>query len=173
MQNSIMRTLMTEFLEELEEGKAVPETVPFHPRPRQASVAGEEQRQSKRHEATGDSVLLWKDRAKGRVGSPAVARNVSKYGLQVEVSVPVPVPTVVRLSGQTYGLQVEVSVPVPVPTVVRLSGQTLECVGSTCYCRTVEDAVQETFLVGIRFLGQPYPKEERPLHELRLTSRSL
>ena len=140
MQNSIMRTLMTEFLEELEEGKAVPETVPSHPWPRQASVAGEEQRQSKRHEATGDSVLLWKDRAKGRVGSPAVARNVSKYGLQVEVSV-----------------------PVPVPTVVRLSGQTLECVGSTCYCRTVEDAVQETYLVGIRLLGQPYPKEERPV----------
>ena len=145
-----MFTLMTKFLDELREEEAVPETVPSHPRPGQASVAGEEQRQSQRYESTGDIVLSWKDLVKGRVASSAVARNVSKYGLQVEVSV-----------------------PVPVPTVVRLSGQTLECVGSTCYCRTVEDAVQETYLVGIRFSRrQPYPKEERPLHELRLTSRS-
>ena len=144
-----MRTLMIQFLQELGAGKAVPETVSSHPRPGQASDAGEDQRQSKRHETTGDSVLFWKDRVKGRVGSSAVARNVSKHGLQVEVSV-----------------------PVPVPTVVRLSGQTLECVGSTRYCRTVEDAVQETYLVGIRFLDKPYRKEERHLHELRLTSRS-
>ncbi len=107
-----MRTLMIQFLQELGAGKAVPETVSSHPRPGQAIDAGEDQRQSKRHETTGDSVLFWKDRVKGRVGSSAVARNVSKHGLQVEVSV-----------------------PVPVPTVVRLSGQTLECVGSTRYCR--------------------------------------
>ena len=135
----------TELIEELREGGVVQvEKIPSDDEQSVSHLTRQERRRSVRRRTTGECTLSWMDRLKGRKASPGRALDVTNEGLQLELAA-----------------------AVPEQVIVRLSGKTLECVGSTRYCREVGGK----YLVGIRLMGEPYPKEERGLHEVRLSCR--
>ena len=136
-------SVLPELFNELRPDTAFLEPIPLVSRRGEPSGARGERRQRKRKSCEGGGTLHWRDPRTGRRTAPAVARNVTETGLQLETSL-----------------------AVPVGTIVRLSGRTLECIGTTRYCRSVG----VKYHVGITLDFPAYPKEERGLHRLRLAS---
>ena len=135
---------LTLLFNELRREEAFLERVPLRGQRSRSRAGARERRALKRQPVGGGGTLFWTDPF-GRCGASAVvARNVTEKGIQLEARE-----------------------RVPVPAVVRLSGQTLECTGSTCYC----SQAGEKYLVGILLFGQPYGKQARPVHEPIPTGR--
>ncbi len=79
-----------------------------------------------------NGTISWEDSERGDVTNPAILRNVSEEGFQLEVAKALPLQAVVKVSFEGW-----------------------ECFGSTRYCKTVGDK----HLVGLQLIAEPHRKD--------------